>query len=69
MPVLVPDSELDKATAIVASNEETDDFGVEAEVAYRRALAALGDGEPEGKNQRAQLERKLKMLGMGASAR
>lgn len=41
----------------------------DAAEAYRRALSGLADGEPEGKNQRAQLERKLKMLGMGASAR
>lgn len=37
--------------------------------AYRRALSALQEGEEQPRGQRAQLERKLKMLGMGASAR
>jgi tetratricopeptide (TPR) repeat protein len=41
----------------------------DAAEAYRRALATLTDGDEQPKGQRAQLERKLKMLGMGASAR
>jgi tetratricopeptide (TPR) repeat protein len=41
----------------------------DAAEAYRRALATLVDNDELPKSQRAQLERKLKMLGMGASAR
>jgi tetratricopeptide (TPR) repeat protein len=41
----------------------------DAAEAYRRALSGLADGDEQPKGQRAQIERKLKMLGMGASAR
>jgi tetratricopeptide (TPR) repeat protein len=41
----------------------------DAAEAYRRALTGLAEGDEQPKGQRAAIERKLKMLGMGASAR
>ena len=41
----------------------------DAAEAYRRALSGISDGDEQPRGQRAAIERKLKMLGMGASAR